>query len=183
MLLNDGARGSFVGRHQHPGEHRRDGDTYVINGRKWWSTGAMTTAVQDCHCHGQDRSAAPKHKQQSMILVPLDTPGVTVERPLSVFGYDDAPHGHAEIMLRERARAGVQHPSRRGSRIRDRPGPAWAGPHPPLHARSSVLPSARWNDVPARPSRVAFGKPLAEQGTMRSAIAEVAMRDRDRRGC
>jgi len=77
----------------------RDGDEYVINGRKWWSSG-----VGDSHCKvaivmGKSDPSAPKHKQQSQILVPLDTPGVKVLRMLPVFGFDDAPHGHAEVLL------------------------------------------------------------------------------------
>jgi acyl-CoA dehydrogenase len=78
---------------------KRDGDEYVINGTKWWSSG-----VGDSHCKiaivmGKNDPNAEKHKQQSQILVPLDTPGVKVLRMLPVFGYDDAPHGHAEVRL------------------------------------------------------------------------------------
>ncbi|MDC0661168.1 acyl-CoA dehydrogenase family protein [Marinobacter sp. SS21] len=78
-------------------EIRREGDEYVINGRKWWSSGAMTTTCKIAIVMGKTDPSAEKHKQQSMILVPLDTPGVTMIRPLTVFGYDHAPHGHAEI--------------------------------------------------------------------------------------
>ena len=76
---------------------RREGDEYVINGRKWWSSGAMTTNCRIAIVMGKTDPEADKHKQQSMILVPLDTPGVEIIRPLTVFGYDHAPHGHAEI--------------------------------------------------------------------------------------
>lgn len=79
-------------------EIRRDGDEYVINGRKWWSSGAMTTACKIAIVMGKTDPNAERHKQQSMILVPLDAPGVTIVRPLEVFGYDHAPHGHAEIV-------------------------------------------------------------------------------------
>ena len=77
----------------------KDGDSYVINGRKWWSSGAM-----DPHCKltivmGKTDFDAPRHQQQSMILVPLDTPGVKVLRPLTVFGFTDSPEGHAEVQL------------------------------------------------------------------------------------
>ncbi|WP_077529727.1 acyl-CoA dehydrogenase family protein [Vreelandella utahensis] len=76
---------------------RREGDEYVINGRKWWSSGAMTTNCRIAIVMGKTDPEADKHKQQSMILVPMDTPGVEIIRPLTVFGYDHAPHGHAEI--------------------------------------------------------------------------------------
>src|SRR4051812_7967286 len=76
---------------------RRDGDTYVINGRKWWTSGAMDPRCKIAIFMGKTDPTAPKHQQQSMILVPMDAPGVTVLRHLSVFGYDDAPHGHAEV--------------------------------------------------------------------------------------
>ncbi len=77
---------------------RRDGDEYVINGRKWWSSGAMNNACSVFVLMGKtDPESENKHRQQSMILVPSNAEGVTVERPLTVFGYDDAPEGHAEI--------------------------------------------------------------------------------------
>jgi len=79
-------------------EIRRDGDEYVINGRKWWSSGAMTTTCKIAIVMGKTDASAAKHAQQSMILVPLDTPGVKIERALTVYGYDHAPHGHAEIV-------------------------------------------------------------------------------------
>mgnify|MGYP001627797972 FL=1 len=78
-------------------EIRREGDEYVINGKKWWSSGAMTTTTKIAIVMGKTDPTAEKHKQQSMILVPLDTPGVEMVRALSVFGYDHAPHGHAEV--------------------------------------------------------------------------------------
>src|SRR5271165_4004317 len=75
----------------------RQGDEYVINGRKWWSSGAGDPRCKIAIFMGKTDPAAPKHKQQSMILVPLDTPGVKIERMTTVFGYDHAPHGHGEI--------------------------------------------------------------------------------------
>ena len=75
----------------------RDGDHYVINGRKWWTSGAGDPRCKVFIFMGKTDPAAPKHSQQSMIVVPRDTPGITVMRPLSVFGYDDAPHGHMEV--------------------------------------------------------------------------------------
>src|SRR5687768_2132388 len=74
-----------------------DGDDYILNGRKWWSTGAGDARCKLSIFMGKTDPNAPKHLQQSMIVVPMDTPGVKVERMLNVFGYDDAPNGHAEI--------------------------------------------------------------------------------------
>lgn len=79
-------------------EIRRDGDEYVINGRKWWSTNAMTRQCKIAIVMGKTDPQAERHRQQSMILVPLDTPGVHIQRPLTVYGYDDAPEGHADIV-------------------------------------------------------------------------------------
>jgi len=76
-----------------------DGDHYVINGRKWWSSGAMSEHCKICIVMGKTDPSAERHRQQSMILVPLDTPGLKIIRPLSVFGYNDSPEGHAEILL------------------------------------------------------------------------------------
>src|SRR3712207_4535063 len=79
----------------------RDGDEYVINGRKWWATGAGDPRCRVAILMGKTNPEAPRHEQQSMILVPLDTPGVTIERTPPVFGSDDAPHGHAEIFSQD----------------------------------------------------------------------------------
>jgi acyl-CoA dehydrogenase len=75
----------------------RDGDDYVINGRKWWSSCAMDKMCKVVILMGKTDTTAAIHKQQSMIIVPMDSPGVKIERALTVFGYDDAPHGHAEV--------------------------------------------------------------------------------------
>lgn len=84
------------------GEIRRDGDEYVLNGRKWWTSGAMDPRCRLLIFMGKSDPGNPdRHRQQSMVLVPMDTPGVQVLRPLSVFGFDDAPHGHAEIDFEE----------------------------------------------------------------------------------
>ena len=72
---------------------------YVVNGRKWWSSGAMDPRCKILIVMGQTDPRKPKHQRQSMLLVPVDTPGVTILRPLHVFGYDDAPHGYAEKMF------------------------------------------------------------------------------------
>lgn len=79
----------------------RDGDDYVIDGRKWWSSGTGDPRCRIAIVMGKTDSDAPRHRQQSMILVPLDTPGVRIERMLSVFGYDHAPHGHGEVVLEQ----------------------------------------------------------------------------------
>jgi acyl-CoA dehydrogenase len=78
-------------------EIRRDGDHYIVNGRKWWTSGAMDRRCRIAILMGMTDPQAEPHRRQSMVLVPLDTPGVKVERALSIFGYDDAPHGHAEV--------------------------------------------------------------------------------------
>ncbi len=75
----------------------RDGDHYVINGRKWWTTGAGDPRCRIAIFMGKTDPSAARHQQQSMVLVPMDTPGVTVRRTLNVFGYDEAPHGHGEL--------------------------------------------------------------------------------------
>jgi alkylation response protein AidB-like acyl-CoA dehydrogenase len=80
---------------------RRDGDHYVINGRKWWSSGVGDPRCKVAIVMGKTDPDGPRHAQQSQILVPLDTPGIEVVRMLPVFGYDDAPHGHAEVVLRD----------------------------------------------------------------------------------
>jgi acyl-CoA dehydrogenase len=76
---------------------RRDGDDYVINGRKWWTSGAGDPRCAVYIFMGKTDATAPRHSQQSMVVVPADTPGITIIRPLMVFGYDDAPHGHMEV--------------------------------------------------------------------------------------
>ena len=80
-------------------EIRRDGDSYVVNGRKWWTSGILDPRCEILIVMGKTDFSAPAHAQQSMILVPRDTPGVVVERHLPVFGYDDAPHGHGEVLF------------------------------------------------------------------------------------
>jgi acyl-CoA dehydrogenase len=82
-------------------EIRRDGGDYVLNGRKWWSSGAGDPRCKVAIVMGKTDTAAEKHRQQSMVLMPLDSPGVTVERALTVYGYDDAPHGHMEVELKD----------------------------------------------------------------------------------
>ena len=77
----------------------RQSEGYVLSGRKWWASGAMDPRCRICIFMGKTDPSAPTHKQQSMILVPMASPGVTIVRPLTVYGYDDAPHGHAELLF------------------------------------------------------------------------------------
>jgi acyl-CoA dehydrogenase len=97
----------------------RDGDEYVVNGRKWWSTGAGNRRCKISILMGKTDPEAPRYEQQSMILVPLDAPGVEIERTLSVFGYDEAPHGHAEISFND-----VRVPARTSCGTRARASPS-----------------------------------------------------------
>lgn len=77
----------------------REGGSWVLSGRKWWASGAMDPRCKIAIFMGKSSPSAAKHKQQSMVLVPLDTPGVRIIRPMTVYGYDDAPHGHAEVVF------------------------------------------------------------------------------------
>ena len=80
----------------------RDGSCWVLNGRKWWASGAMDPRCQIAIFMGKSSPSAAQHKQQSMVLVPLDSAGVKIIRPMTVYGYDDAPHGHAEVLFEVR---------------------------------------------------------------------------------
>ena len=150
----------------------RESDDYVINGRKWWISGAGDPRCRVAIFMGESSPAAPKHQRQSMILVPLDAPGVTIKRMLSVFGYDDAPHGHAEIEFRD-----VRVPAAnmllgegRGFEIAQ----GRLGPGRIHHCMRLVgIAERALGQMCCRvKSRVAFGKPLAEQGTIRADIAK-----------
>ena len=155
---------------------KRDGDDYVINGRKWWSSGAGDPRCKVLIVMGKtDPDSADRHKQQSMIVVPTDTPGVKIERALTVFGYDDAPHGHMEVSL-ENVRvpaANILLGEGRGFEIAQ----GRLGPGRIHHCMRIIGQTERALEFMIRRlnSRVAFGKPVSQQSVWHERIAESRM--------
>jgi acyl-CoA dehydrogenase len=150
----------------------RDGSEYVINGRKWWISGAGDPRCRISIVMGLSNPDADPHRRQSMILVPMDSRGITITRMMTVFGYDDAPHGHAEITY-ENVRvpaANMLLGEGRGFEIAQ----GRLGPGRLHHCMRLIGLAERALDTMKQRvvERVAFGKPLAEQGTIRRDIAE-----------
>jgi len=150
----------------------RDGEDYLINGTKWWSSGAGDPRCAIYVVMGKTNPEAGRHEQQSMVLVPANTPGITVKRPLSVFGYDDAPHGHMEIQLKN-VRVPVSNillGEGRGFEIAQ----GRLGPGRIHHCMRSIGAAERALELLCERaiSRSAFGKTIAQQTVTQERIAE-----------
>lgn len=153
-------------------EIRRDGDAYVLNGRKWWATNAADARCALFIVMGRSNTTGARHQQHSMILVPRDTPGVRIVRTLSVFGYDDAPHGHCEIDFQD-VRVPADHMilgEGRGFEIAQ----GRLGPGRIHHCMRSIGAAERAFElmVARLQARVAFGKPVADQSLWHERIAD-----------
>jgi acyl-CoA dehydrogenase len=152
----------------------RDGDDYVISGRKWWTTGAPDPRCKILIVMGKTDPDADRHRQQSQVLVPMDAEGVKLLRPLTVYGYDDAPHGHAELVL-DNVRVPV-------TNLIGNEGDGFAiaqarlGPGRIHHCMRLIGCAQRALEMMCRrtESRVAFGRKLSEQGSVREDVANSA---------
>jgi acyl-CoA dehydrogenase len=154
---------------------RREGEEYVIDGHKWWSSGAGDPRCKISIFMGKTDPSAPKHAQQSMIIVPTDTPGITIKRHLQVYGYDDAPHGHGEVLF-ENVRVPASNillGEGRGFEIAQ----GRLGPGRIHHCMRLIGMAERALDLMCDrvKERVAFGRTLAEMGTIRADIADSRM--------
>jgi acyl-CoA dehydrogenase len=148
------------------------GDHYLINGRKWWSSGAGDPRCKVYIVMGKTDPEAPRHSQQSMVVVPADTPGITVLRPLSVFGYDDAPHGHMEVLLEnvKVPKGNILLGEGRGFEIAQ----GRLGPGRIHHCMRSIGAAERALESLCKRImvRTAFGKTVSQQGVWQERIAE-----------
>jgi acyl-CoA dehydrogenase len=155
----------------------RDGDEYVVNGRKWWSSGAMDPRCAILIVMGKTEPAAERHRQQSMILVPRDTPGVTIERGVHVFGFTDGPHGgHAEVEFRNARVPAANLIASEGDGFAI--AQARLGPGRIHHCMRQIGAAERALELMCRRAtqRHAFGGPLAGQGVIQDWIAEARVR-------